>query len=50
VERLHRRWEAIDILVHCAGVYAMGKIETASVMDIDLQYRTNVRAPCYPLP
>ena len=45
VEQLHRECDAIDILVHCAGVFAMGKIETASITDLDLQYRTNVRAP-----
>jgi NAD(P)-dependent dehydrogenase (short-subunit alcohol dehydrogenase family) len=44
-EQLHRECDAIDILVHCAGVFAMGKIETASITDLDLQYRTNVRAP-----
>ena len=43
--QLHREWDAIDILVHCAGVFAMGKLETAPVTDLDLQYRTNVRAP-----
>jgi NADP-dependent 3-hydroxy acid dehydrogenase YdfG len=44
-EQLHRDWDAVDILVHSAGVYAMGKLEAALVTDLDLQYRTNVRAP-----
>jgi NADP-dependent 3-hydroxy acid dehydrogenase YdfG len=44
-EQLHREWDAIDILVHSAGVFAMGKIEAAPVTELDLQYRTNVRAP-----
>jgi NADP-dependent 3-hydroxy acid dehydrogenase YdfG len=44
-EQLHREWDAIDILVHSAGVYAMGKLEATSVTELDLQYRTNVRAP-----
>jgi len=44
-ERLHREGDAIDILVHSAGVYAMGKLETTSVTELDLQYRTNVHAP-----
>ena len=44
-EQLCREWEAIDILVHSAGVYAMGRIETAPVTDLDQQYRTNVRGP-----
>ena len=45
VEQLHRDWDAIDILVHSAGAYAMGKLEAAPVTELDLQYRTNVRAP-----
>jgi NADP-dependent 3-hydroxy acid dehydrogenase YdfG len=44
-EQLHREWDAIDVLVHSAGVYAMGKIEVTPVTELDLQYRTNVRAP-----
>jgi NADP-dependent 3-hydroxy acid dehydrogenase YdfG len=44
-EQLQREWDTIDILVHSAGVYAMGKLETAPVTELDLQYRTNVRAP-----
>ena len=44
-EQLRRDWEGIDILVHSAGVHAMGKLEAAPVTDLDLQYRTNVRAP-----
>jgi NADP-dependent 3-hydroxy acid dehydrogenase YdfG len=43
--QLHREWDAIDILVHSAGVYAMGPLETTPVTDLDHQYRTNVRAP-----
>jgi NADP-dependent 3-hydroxy acid dehydrogenase YdfG len=44
-EQLHHEWDAIDILVHSAGVYAMGKIEATPVTELDRQYRTNVRAP-----
>jgi NADP-dependent 3-hydroxy acid dehydrogenase YdfG len=44
-EQLRRDWDAIDILVHSAGVHAMGKLEVAPVSELDLQYRTNVRAP-----
>ena len=44
-EQLHRDWDAIDILVHSAGVYAMGKLEATPVTELDLQYRTNIRAP-----
>jgi NADP-dependent 3-hydroxy acid dehydrogenase YdfG len=45
VQQLRREWDAVDILVHCAGVFAMGKLEAALVTDLDLQYRTHVRAP-----
>jgi NAD(P)-dependent dehydrogenase (short-subunit alcohol dehydrogenase family) len=44
-EQLHRDWDTIDILVHSAGVYAMGRLEAVPVTELDLQYRTNVRAP-----
>lgn len=36
---------SVDILVHCAGVYVPGKLETANIGDLDLQYQANVRAP-----
>ena len=35
----------IDILVHAAGVFEWGALESASAGDLDAQYRTNVRAP-----
>jgi NADP-dependent 3-hydroxy acid dehydrogenase YdfG len=44
-EQLHRDWDAVDILVHSAGVFAMGQLEAAPVTELDFQYRTNVRAP-----
>jgi NADP-dependent 3-hydroxy acid dehydrogenase YdfG len=44
-EQLQREWDAIDILVHSAGVFAMGTLEATPVMELDLQYRTNMRAP-----
>lgn len=37
--------ERVDMLIHGAGVFAMGKIESAPVADLDVQYRVNVRAP-----
>jgi NADP-dependent 3-hydroxy acid dehydrogenase YdfG len=37
--------DGIDILVHSAGVIALGPLETASLAEFDRQYRTNVRAP-----
>lgn len=44
-EQLHREWDAVDILVHSAGISTIGKLETAPVTDLDRQYCTNVRAP-----
>ena len=44
-EQLQHEWDAIDILVHSAGAYAMGPLETTPVTELDVQYRTNVRAP-----
>jgi NADP-dependent 3-hydroxy acid dehydrogenase YdfG len=42
---LQRDFGHIDILVHSAGIYSMGKIEDSPVAQFDMQYRTNVRAP-----
>ena len=44
-EDLQRDCDGIDILVHSAGVIAMGPLKTASLTDFDRQYQTNVRAP-----
>jgi len=38
-------FNAVDILVHSAGIIFLEPIETASVEDFDLQYKTNVRGP-----
>jgi NADP-dependent 3-hydroxy acid dehydrogenase YdfG len=35
----------VDVLVHCAGIFRMGAISHSPVADLDLLYRTNVRAP-----
>jgi NADP-dependent 3-hydroxy acid dehydrogenase YdfG len=43
--RLRREFGSIDILVHSAGVISLGPLETAPVEALDLQYRTNLRAP-----
>jgi short-subunit dehydrogenase len=37
--------QTLDILIHSAGVIAIGPFESASAADFDRQYRTNVRAP-----
>jgi len=38
-------WQTINILIHCAGVIASGRVEQAPVAEFDRQYRINVRAP-----
>jgi NADP-dependent 3-hydroxy acid dehydrogenase YdfG len=43
--RFDRDFGALDLLIHSAGVYALGGVETAHVEDFDRQYRINVRAP-----
>jgi len=45
VDNIKKEFGGLDILVHCAGVYAMGPLECASVQDLDDLYRANVRAP-----
>jgi short-subunit dehydrogenase len=35
----------LDVLVHCAGAISLAPLESASIADFDLQYKTNVRAP-----
>lgn len=36
---------SLDVLVHAAGVHALGRIEEASVEELDALYATNLRAP-----
>jgi NADP-dependent 3-hydroxy acid dehydrogenase YdfG len=35
----------LDVLVHGAGIFAMGPVATADIADLDRQYRVNLRAP-----
>ncbi|KJH69964.1 SDR family oxidoreductase [Aliterella atlantica] len=35
----------VDVLVHSAGVFKMGKLADSAIADFDLQYQINVRAP-----
>jgi NADP-dependent 3-hydroxy acid dehydrogenase YdfG len=42
---LRRDFGYLDLLVHSAGVFSMGPVESAPVKELDWQYRTNVRAP-----
>jgi short-subunit dehydrogenase len=43
--RVQRDFARLDVLIHCAGMIASGTVEASSVDDLDLQYRTNIRAP-----
>jgi NADP-dependent 3-hydroxy acid dehydrogenase YdfG len=44
-DRLRQSAGGVDVLVHSAGTYSRGPIETSSPEDLDRQYLTNVRAP-----
>jgi NADP-dependent 3-hydroxy acid dehydrogenase YdfG len=45
IHRLRRETGGVDVLVHSAGVFSMGPVESAGVEDLDNQYQINVRAP-----
>jgi len=45
VEHLKADSGNISLLIHSAGDFSMGLIESSSVADFDRQYRVNVRAP-----
>jgi len=45
VAEIRRDTEAVDILVHGAGVICLGSVETTSAEQLDSQYKTNLRAP-----
>lgn len=49
LERLSKalltRENGVDVLVHSAGMFSLGDVESASVRDLDRQYAANVRAP-----
>ena len=45
VVRLRESEARVDILVHAAGIIALGRMEEASIGDLDRQYETNVRGP-----
>jgi NADP-dependent 3-hydroxy acid dehydrogenase YdfG len=42
---VERELGRVDVLVHAAGVIALGPHASGAVDDLDRQYRTNVRAP-----
>jgi NAD(P)-dependent dehydrogenase (short-subunit alcohol dehydrogenase family) len=45
VKEIRKKFDALDALVHCAGVIFIGTIREAVIDDFDRQYRINVRAP-----
>jgi NADP-dependent 3-hydroxy acid dehydrogenase YdfG len=45
VAAVRKKVGGVDILVHCAGVFMANRLDAASLNDLDLQYRLNVRAP-----
>ena len=45
VEDLRQRFGGLDVLIHCAGAYSAGDLQSASVEEFDRLYRANVRAP-----
>ena len=42
---LSRQLGGLNMLIHCAGAYSRGDLQTASVEEFDKLYRTNVRVP-----
>ena len=45
VSGLQNDFGGLNVLVHSAGLFRMGPVEQAPVAELDLLYRTNVRAP-----
>lgn len=45
VENLCQRFGGVDLLIHSAGAYSAGDLQTTSVEEFDRLYRANVRAP-----
>jgi NADP-dependent 3-hydroxy acid dehydrogenase YdfG len=44
-ERLKHEFNGLDVLVHCAGAFALGSVEKTPVQELDALYRANVHAP-----
>ncbi|HBH80971.1 MAG TPA: short-chain dehydrogenase, partial [Nitrospira sp.] len=44
-ESLSSQWDGLDVLIHCAGAFSSGDLQTASVEELDRLYRANVRMP-----
>jgi NADP-dependent 3-hydroxy acid dehydrogenase YdfG len=44
-DRVKRDFGHVDLLLHCAGIIILGRMESAPLEAFDRQYRTSVRAP-----
>lgn len=44
-EKIRQELGGIDVLVHCAGAYSQGELQSASIDEFDRLYQTNVRMP-----
>ncbi len=44
-QNIEHRFQHVDIVIHSAGVIALGEMKRATIADLDWQYQTNVRAP-----
>lgn len=45
IDNIERRFGRLDVLVHAAGIYSAGPLESSTLAEFDRLYRTNVRAP-----
>jgi NADP-dependent 3-hydroxy acid dehydrogenase YdfG len=45
IANIHRDFQSIDILVHSAGAICWGPMETTTAGQLDVHYKTNLRAP-----
>ena len=45
VARIRRELPSVDILVHCAAMIGLGPVGAATADQLDMHYRTNLRAP-----
>jgi NADP-dependent 3-hydroxy acid dehydrogenase YdfG len=44
VELVRREFRQVNLLIHSAGIYSQGSMETSRIEDLDRLYRTNLRA------
>lgn len=44
---INKRWGQVDALIHSAGIYSYGSVESSPIEDFNRLYYTNVRGPYY---